>query len=52
MRLELTGECVAINLVVAYAPREPNLNTQQKEEHWQKLGHIVKPIPNRNDCSY
>ena len=30
MRFELTGESVAINLVVAYAPTEANPNTQLK----------------------
>ena len=32
MRFELTGESVAINLVVANAPTEANPNTQLKEE--------------------
>ena len=32
MRFELTGESVAINLVVAHAPTEANPNTQLKEE--------------------
>ena len=41
MRFELTGESVAINLVVAYAPTEAKPNTQLKEEYWKKLGHTV-----------
>ena len=36
MRFELTGDSVAVNLVVAYAPTEANLNTQMKEEFWGK----------------
>ena len=32
MRFELTGESVAINLVVAYAPTEANPNTQLNED--------------------
>ena len=31
MRFELTGESVAINSVVAYAPTEANPNTKLKE---------------------
>ena len=36
MRFELTGESTAVNLVVAYAPTEANLNTQLKEDFWKK----------------
>ena len=38
MRFELTGESVAVDLVVAYAPTEANLNAQMKEEFWEKMG--------------
>ena len=48
MRFKLTGEGVAINLVVAYgyAPTEANPNTKLKEEYWKKLGHMIEQIPN------
>ena len=51
MRFELTGESVAINLVVAYAPTEANPNTQLKEEYWKKLGHMVEHIPTK-ECLF
>ena len=44
MRFELTGECAAVNLVVAYAPTEANPNAVLKEVFWKKLGHLVKQI--------
>ena len=31
MRFELTGECAAVNLVVAYAPTKANPNAELKE---------------------
>lgn len=51
MRFELTGESVAVNLVVAYAPTEANPNTQMKEEFWKKLGHMVEQIPTK-ECLF
>ena len=48
MRFELTGESVAVNLAVAYAPTEANRNTQMKEEFWEKkMGHMVEQIPTK-----
>ena len=47
MRFELTGECAAVHLVVAYAPTEANLNAELKEVFWKKLGHLVKQIPTK-----
>ena len=51
MRFELTGESVAINLVVAHAPTEANPNTQLKEEHWKKFGHMVEQITTK-ECLF
>ena len=42
MRFELTGESVAINLVIPYAPTAANPDTQLKEEYWKKLRHMVE----------
>ena len=50
MRFELTGESVAINLVVAYAPTEPT-PTQPKEEYQKKLGHMVEQISTK-ECLF
>ena len=44
MRFELTSECAAVNLVVAYAPMEADPNAELKEVFWKKLGHLVKQI--------
>ena len=43
LHFELTGECTAVNLVVAYAP-EANPNAELKDVFWKKLGHLVKQI--------
>ena len=51
MRFELTGESVAVNLVVAYAPTEASLNTQLKEDFWKRLGHMVEQIPTK-ECLF
>ena len=51
MRFELTGESVGVNLVVAYAPTEANLNAQMKEEFWKKLGNMVEQIPTK-ECLF
>ena len=50
MRFELTGESVAINLVVAYAPTEPT-PTQPKEEYQKKLGRMVEQISTK-ECLF
>ena len=42
MRFELTGECAAVTLVIAYAPTEANPDAELKEVFWKKLGHLVK----------
>ena len=47
MRFELTGECAAVNLVVAYAPTETNPNAELKEVFWKKLRCLVKQIPTK-----
>ena len=47
MRVELTGECAAVNLVVAYAPTEAKPNAELKEVFGKKLGHLVKQIPTK-----
>ena len=44
MRFELTGECAAVDLVVAYAPTEANPNEELKNIFFKKLGHLVKQI--------
>ena len=51
MRFELTGESVAVNLVIAYAPTEASLNTQMKEGFWEKLGHMAEQIPTK-ECLF
>ena len=51
MRFELTGENVAINLVVAYAPTADSPNTQLKEKYWKKLGNMVEHIPTK-ECLF
>ena len=43
----MTGECAAVNLVVAYPPTEANPNAELKEVFWKKLGHLVKQIPTK-----
>ena len=48
MRFELTGECAAVNLVVAYAPTEANPNAEVEEVFWKKLRHLVKQIPTKD----
>ena len=42
MRFELTGECAAVNVVVAYvfAPTEANPNTELKEFFWKRFGGL------------
>ena len=35
MRFELSGECAAVNLVVAYTPAEANPNAELKEVLWK-----------------
>ena len=47
MRFGLTGECAALNLVIAYAPTETNPNTELKEVSCNKLGYLVKQNPTR-----
>ena len=47
MRFELTSECAAVKLVVAYAPTEANPNADLKEVFWKELGHLVKQIPSK-----
>ena len=46
LHFELTGECTAVNLVVAYAP-EANPNAELKDVFWKKLAHLVKQIPKK-----
>ena len=43
----MTGECPAVNLVVAYAPTEAHPNVELKKVFWKKLGHFVKQIPTK-----
>ena len=52
MRFELTGECAAANLVVAYEPTEANPNAELQEVFWKKLEHLVEQIPTKVLCSY
>ena len=47
MRFELIGECAAVNLVVAYSPKEANPNAELKELFWKGLGYLVKQIPTK-----
>ena len=51
MRFELTDECGAVNLHVAYAATEANPNTELKEVFWKKLGHLVEQIPTK-ECIF
>ena len=49
MRFELTGECAAVTLAVAYAPTEANPNAEliEVQVFWKTLGHLVKQIPTK-----
>ena len=51
MRVELTGECAAVNVVVAYAPTEANPSTDLKDVLRKKLGHLVENTPTKECLS-
>lgn len=42
VRLELTGQSGAVNIVVASAPTEAITNTELKQIFWQTLGHLIE----------
>ena len=52
MRFELTDECTAVNLVVAYPPTEANPNAELKEFFGRSLGTWLNRSQRRNCCSY
>ena len=51
MRVELTGECAAVNVVVAYAPTEAKPNTDLNDVLSKKLAHLVENISTKECLS-